>query len=48
LSHAVYPDVEAFAAALADGRVRRIIEESGASPAADNPPRDSGAGGGQQ
>jgi hypothetical protein len=33
LSHAVYPDVEAFAAALADGRVRRIVEQSGTAPA---------------
>jgi hypothetical protein len=33
LSHAVYADVEAFAAALADGRVRRIVEQSGTAAA---------------
>jgi hypothetical protein len=35
LSHVIYPDVGAFAAALADGRVRRIIEQAGTAPAAD-------------
>jgi hypothetical protein len=28
LSHAVYPDVETFAAALADGKVRAIIQQN--------------------
>ncbi|HEY1784094.1 MAG TPA: hypothetical protein VGG30_01050 [Pirellulales bacterium] len=33
LSHAVYPDVETFAAALADGRVRQIVEQLGTASA---------------
>ena len=33
LSHALYADVEAFEAALADGRVRRCIEEVASSSA---------------
>jgi hypothetical protein len=33
LSHAVYADVETFAAALADGTVRRIVEQAATSGA---------------
>jgi hypothetical protein len=52
LSHAVYPDVDAFAAALADGAVQRIvqriIEQSDTSPPAAAPPSRWETGGAQQ
>ncbi len=46
LSHAVFPDVETFAAALADGRVRRIVEQpDGSAPAATRPSGPETGGG---